>query len=427
MTLTAADFRFLSTPQGEALLAMDLPADPLAAQKLLRKHCDASQAAVVAELRDLRHRAGTSGRFPGDWARKLLTTDKLLQQASSIRLAIAMGRQLARRTGTKKVIDLCCGMGADTIGLAMAGFNVTAVDSSPEALLCAEYNAALAGVADRCQFEFANAESFPLPADAIVHVDPDRRSSGKRSAALADHSPGEEFLRALPARTAAGVIKLSPAFSYGALADWPNVNVEYVSEGGTCRQCNVWWDGQEGDDPGCHGLLASRAEHISPGGSRLASKPWHPNRLATVVTGDLLDPTVTSIEGGLASPAPVREHGPWLIEPDPAVIAADAVDDLAAAHDLWRIDSHLAWLFGNEPIDSPLAKCYHILATVPGRLKDIRRAIADLGGGTITIKPRGLRLDTDKLQHQLRGDGPRPLTILWTRLAKHQLAFIAEG
>ena len=424
MALTADDLHFLASPDAADLLAMDLPADPLAAQKLLRKHCEAHQAAAVAELRELRHRAAASGRFPAEWAGQLLTTDKLLQQASSIRLAVAMGRQFARRTGSREVIDLCCGKGADTIGLALAGFNVTAVDASPEALLCAKRNAAIAGVADRCRFELANAEAFPLPTDVIVHIDPDRRAGGKRSAALADHSPGEDFLKALPSSTAGGVIKLSPAFGYGALADWPNVNVEYVSEAGTCRQCNIWWP-TTSDSPGCHG--PSGTVPAARENTATQAWPWHPQRRATVVIGDPLDPTVASIEGGLAPAAPIREAGPWLIEPDPAVIAADAVDDLAADHDLWRIDPHLAWLFGDEPVDSSLAKSYRILATTPGRIRDIRRAIAELGGGPVTVKPRGLRLDTDKLQRQLRGNGSRPLTILWTRLANRQLAFIAEG
>jgi len=387
---------FLQTAEAAELLEMSLTPDPLGALGDLRKRTSATNAAAVAELRKLRDRAEASGRFPREWARGLLATDRLLQQASSARLAIYVGRELARRSGGRPAVDLCCGLGADAIGLALAGLTVTGVDVSPEAIACATHNAERLRVAERCEFIHADATTFAIPDGAAVHVDPDRRADGRRVVGLADYQPGDDFLRELVTRTAAGAMKLSPAFSADALRDWPEMEVEYISENGVCRQCLLRWPAER------------RA------------------RRATVVGGEALDPQATSIEAGVAEPARIDEAAEWLIEPDAAVIAAGGVDDLAAVHGLWRIDASLAWLFGPQRVETPLATSFRVLQEVPGRPRDVRKAIADLDGGVVEVKPRGLRLDTAELQRDLRGPGQCRLTVLWTKLGQRQLAFIAE-
>ena len=396
MALTIEQLEFLQTAEAAELLEMSLTPDPLGALGDLRKRTSANNAAAVAELRKLRDRAESSGRFPRQWARHLLATDKLLQQASSARLAVYVGRELARRANGRPVIDLCCGLGADAIGLALAEMDVTGVDVSPEAIACATYNAERLGVADRCAFTHADVTGVEIPDGAAVHIDPDRRASGRRVVGLADHAPDEAFLRELVGRTAAGAMKLSPAFSADALVGWPEVEVETISEGGVCRQCLLWWPAE-----------------------RQAGR-------ATVVGGEAFDPWAASIEAGVAGPARIDEPGPWLVEPDAAVIAGGGVDDLAAAHGLWRIDASLAWLFGPERVETPLATSFQVLREVPGRPRDVRKAIADLDGGVVEVKPRGLRLDTAALQRELRGPGQRRLAVLWTQLGRRQTAFIAE-
>ena len=396
MSLTIDQLAFLRTAEAAELLEMSLTPDPLGALGDLRKRTSADNAAAVAELRKLRDRAEASGRFPREWARILLATDKLLQQASSARLAGDVGRELARRAGGRSVIDLCCGLGADAVGLALAGMDVIGVDIAPEAIMCATHNAERLGVSGRCEFVQADATCFEIPEGATVHVDPDRRASGRRAVALADHEPDEGFLRELVGRTAAGALKLSPAFSADALVGWPEVAVETISEGGVCRQCLLWWPTE-----------------------RRSSR-------ATVVGGEAADPQTTSIEAGVADPARLDEPGEWLIEPDAAVIAAGGVDDLAAAHGLWRIDASLAWLFGPQRLETPLATSFRVLREVPGRPRDVRKAIADLDGGVVEIKPSGLRLETAELQRDLRGRGQRRLTVLWTQFGRRQTAFIAE-
>lgn len=397
MALTLQDLEFLLTPQGQSLLSAELPDNALAAQKLLRKTCAPSQAIAVVAMRELRHRAAAAdAKFPPPLAAGLLATDVLLQQASSLRTGLYKARRLAEQAGEDPVIDLCCGLGGDAIALALAGARVTACDRSPEAIFCATHNAALAGVGDRCRFLQADAADVDLPGAAVVHADPDRRAGNRRRLRLSDYSPDEAFLRHLPARTRAGALKLSPATCDDDLAGWDNVDFEYLSESGVCKQLVAWWPGR--------------------GHTR-----------ATVLSGPLLDPAAESIDGGRTELAEIRtEPGAFLIEPDPAVLAGQAVDNLARRLGLWRIAPGLEWLFANAPPTTTLARCFRILRATPGRQGDIARALADLDAGVVEVKPRGVTLDTDKMQRSLRGRGSRTLTVLWGRADKKEIAFLAE-
>ena len=402
MSLTLSQLEFCRSLAGEALAAAPLPSDRLTALEQLRRTCEPAQAAAVMAIRELRHRARQDGKFPGAWADRLLATEPLLQQASSIRLAVYVGRRLARAAGDGAVWDLCCGLGADALGIAAAGGSVRAVDRSAEAICCARHNAVAAGLADRCAFDVADVSALDLQAGAVVHIDPDRRASGRRVAGLARCEPDERFLRALPSRTAAGAMKLSPSLAVGEVAGWERVAVEHVSEGGVCKQLLVWWG-----DPA-----------VAP-------------RRATVVEGDPLDPRATSLDVGLAPPAPVDQAGDIILEPDAAVIAGGGTDDLAAhlaaaGVPAWRLAPGLDWLTAAATADTPLARCFRVLAAVPGRETDVAAAVRSLDGGLVEVKPRGLKLDTDALQVRLRGGGTRPLVVLWGALGARQRAFIAE-
>ncbi len=414
MDMTAAQLEFLAGPRAAELLVMDLPADELHGLGLLRRSCSPEESRAIMALRALRKRAAAAGRFPQELARQMLATDKLLQQASSMPLAIWKGRRLAEMLGAAspqatesakpgpEVWDLCCGLGGDAIGLALAGLRVRGVDSDPAAVLCAKHNARAAGVGGLCRFEVADVEQLDLPAEAVVHIDPDRRASGRRSIELADFSPGEPFLSRLAARTVAGAMKLPPGADPAELEGIPAGLFEHVSEAGICKQLIGWWHPDE------------------------AAAGDRPGRRATVLTGPPGDPHATSIEAGVAPYAPIREPGAWLVEPDPALVAAEAVDDLAAAEDLWRIAIGLPWLFGGRAVRTPLAACFEVLADMPGRQRDIAQAVRKLGGGCVEVKTRGVKLDTDSLQRRLRGRGDRPLAVLWCRQGAKQRAFICR-
>jgi 2-polyprenyl-3-methyl-5-hydroxy-6-metoxy-1,4-benzoquinol methylase len=60
----------------------------------------------------------------------------------------------------KRVLEVGCGIGTDSINFARAGAQLTAVDLSPESLRLAARRASVTGVADRIKFVQANAEEL---------------------------------------------------------------------------------------------------------------------------------------------------------------------------------------------------------------------------------------------------------------------------
>ncbi len=64
------------------------------------------------------------------------------------------------RWAGKRVLEIGCGLGTDTINFARAGATVTAVDLSDESLTLARKRAEVFGLADRITFHQANAEEL---------------------------------------------------------------------------------------------------------------------------------------------------------------------------------------------------------------------------------------------------------------------------
>jgi 2-polyprenyl-3-methyl-5-hydroxy-6-metoxy-1,4-benzoquinol methylase len=76
------------------------------------------------------------------------------------------------RWGGKRVLEVGCGIGTDTINFARHGAQVTAVDLSEESLKVARQRAEVFGLQDRIRFQQANAEELtrhlpPEPYDLI--------------------------------------------------------------------------------------------------------------------------------------------------------------------------------------------------------------------------------------------------------------------
>ena len=76
------------------------------------------------------------------------------------------------RWNGKKVLEIGCGIGTDTINFARAGAYVTAVDLSPKSIELAQQRAEMFGLRDHIQFHVADAEALsgtvpPEPYDLV--------------------------------------------------------------------------------------------------------------------------------------------------------------------------------------------------------------------------------------------------------------------
>jgi hypothetical protein len=391
--LTPELLEALRSPAGRELLARAeaLAEDPFAVQKL-GPHVPRELAAAAVDQARLRRRA----RSKFSRAAEMWFAPSLLEQASG---EIASRHRAGRFRHWDRVGDLCCGLGADTVFLA-AHAQVAAVDRDPLALALARANAEVFGCSERVQQ--ARGE---LPAAAprvpAAWVDPGRREGARRTRRLDSISPTLEEALSLRERIGSLGIKLSPA-SHDAeleavLAGVPHER-EFLSVQGECRELALWT-----------GELASalpRRATVLPSGAELAGKP--------------------------AALGPARPPQGWLLEPDPAVIRAGLVGNLAELLGAWPIDPKLAYLAVSSPPDTPLAAVYRIEEPQPFSGKALAERLRRLEASDVVIKTRGAAAQPEILRHQMRGVlkqgrpdcrpvvfvtrlGPRPIMILGER------------
>lgn len=391
-------FEWLLTAPGQALLAEAEAGDLGEAAQLreltrLRRLATPEQAAAAYEQALLRRRAAAKFSRAG----ALFFVREALEQASGEQIAAHRARRYA---GRAELADLCCGIGGDALALAQVG-HVLAADRDELRLAVAAANARALGLAERISFLRADVEQIDTPAADAIFFDPARRSGGRRVFALADYRPPVELVGRWLARVPAIGVKLAPGVAddeVAALAERigrPALETEFISVDGELKEAALWL-----------GPLASA------------------ERRATVLRSGAGSATLDNLA---APPAPLAEPLAYLYEPDPAVIRAHLVADLAQRLGAAQLDRQIAYLTGDELIATPFARCWRVLEWLPFGLKRLRARLRALGAGTVTVKKRGSPLDTDALARQLSGDGTRALVVVLTNVAGRPAALIGEG
>ena len=316
----------------------------------------------------------------------MLFTRPGLEQATPEPVARQRAARLLSAVGAgAPVLDLCCGIGGDTLALAGAGAAVVAVDRDPASAWLARFNTGAYDEAARAVV--ADVTGLRLRSTDVVHVDPARRvqSDGGRRGG---YEPDLAWCFGLPARRV--VIKAAPGLDHDDIA--PAWAAEWVSLDRQLRAAVLWSPdlaGETGDGAG--------------------------GRRATVIAG-------TEVTTLLAEPEvprpPVREPGSWVVDPDPAVTRAGAVADLAAALDGWLIDDRIGFVCTASEVATPLGRMLRVAASLPWSVRAVAAELVRLDAGDLQIRRRGLAGDVTALHRRLqprnRRGGPR-VTLLMTR------------
>lgn len=364
-------------------------------------------ALVAAALTQSRLRAAARPRL-GPLADRLLLTQDGLEQAT--RPAVAARRALRwRATGVERVWDLGCGLGLDARGLAEAGLRVTAVESDPAVAAAARVNLAdLPGA----EVWLGDATTVPVGPDDGAFLDPARRTPGvadargrtRRLFRLEELSPSWAVVQRVAAEAAATGAKLSPGFPHAHLP--AGSEAEWVSVDGSVVECAVWW----------------RAAVSSPG------------RRAVIGTTDAQG-DVRWVEVGaadheadpLADPA---DLGPFLVEPDRAVLAAGRTDALTALTGGRELDHGTGYVSASSVTPLPWARWYAVQEALPLHAKTVRGWLRQRGVGRVTIKKRGVPTDPDRFRADLRlrsgRDGSGEAVLVLTRVAGTPVAVVVE-
>ena len=364
---------------------------------------------VAAALTQSRLRARAVGKF-GDFAGGMIFTPDGLEQATRLEVA-AQHAQRFRAAGVRHVLDLGCGIGADAMALAGLDLQVTAVDAD-------ELTAAIAGVNLRhwpgARTTVGRVEDRRLPTGegarhAGAWLDPARRTPGvadargrtRRVFSLEAISPSWSTVQGIARDLPATGAKLSPSFPHGALP--PGVEAQWTSYAGEVLECALWW--------GPLAQRAGRSAMVLRGGGAPAQR-------AVVTEADASGPAPTA--GGLSG------LGPWLYEPDRAVIRAGLTGALTAATDGVELSAGVGYVAADRCVDLPWARRYSVTEAMPLNVKALRAWLRDRGVGRLTIKKRGVSIDADALRRQLRLSGDSELTVVLTRVAHQQVCCVVR-
>lgn len=392
--LTVQTFRFLAGPQGRATLNWLATCDLSDAQTLplldaLRRDLPPDLAAAALTL--ARRRVRAAAKFSR--AEAMFFTADALEQASGEIVSAWRARRFAEN-GYAQIADLGCGIGGDALALAaLPGAHVIGLDRDPLRLALARANLAAYGrAADWVRAELT--DPLPLSGVRAAFFDPARRADGRRLFSVRDYAPPLDVIAGWHFDALA--VKLAPGVALDELVPYTRAGagVEFVSAGGELKEAVLW-----GGEVGFAGRCASRAD-----------------------AGETLWPR------GMPPP-PLSAPRAYLVEPNPAIIRAGLLGELAAhlGIALYRLDESIAYLTGDDPPPAGWVRTWRVLAWMPFQLKRLRAALRERGIGRVTVKKRGSPLSPEETIRLLKldgGGGGEEAVVVLTQVAGRHSALI---
>ena len=378
--ITLEALRFFRQPDGVRLLAEAAAlagTDELRASDLLRAHFPAPLCRAALALVPLRQAA----REKFSLAETMYFDREGLEMASREEISTY---RAGRFRDCQTVADLCCGIGGDLLGLA-ARFQVQAIELDRLRLEMARLNLAAAG--RRAALIQADARHFRIRADAVF-MDPARRQDGRRMHRAEDYAPPLSFLQELRRGTPEVVVKVAPAIEETELPT--DCEVEFISAGQQCREAVLYF-----------GRLATTG------------------RRATVLPGP------HTLESTPGPAVPIAPPGAFIYDPDPALVRAHLLDELAHRLDAWKLDPQIAYLSSDTCTPTPFARAYRVRTCLPFSLKRLRQFLLAEGLFPAEIKKRRFPIEPQELRHLLALPSQgQAVTLILTRIADRPLVVI---
>ena len=338
------------------------------------------RAAVLVETTLLRRRASAKFADPSRW----LFTDEALQQATADRVAVHRAQRLAGAA----VHDATCSIGTELAALRDSASQVIGSDIDPVRLAMARQNVE---DVDLCRADALR----PITRNAVVLVDPARRSGGRRRFDPRDYTPPlDDLLDVYRDRNL--VVKCAPGIDFDALpALGFDGEVEVVSLAGSVREACLWSAGLSGDG------VTRRATMLDTG--------------AEVTDADSDDCAVAAA-------------GRWIVDPDGAVVRAGLVRHYGARHGLWQLDPDIAYLSGDRLPAG--VRGFEVLDELGFSERRLRQALSAREVGVVEILVRGVNVDPDVLRTRLRLRGSQRMSVVIARIgsgvASRATAFICR-
>jgi hypothetical protein len=352
--------------------------------QMLAKRFPRELARAALETAILRREA--ADKFPQ--AEKMYFTREAMEQATSWEIATY---RTERYAGFKRIFDLGCSIGADTLALGKIA-PTTGVDLDLLRLAIARQNAKNLSI----PADFVQADLHHLPfelgrsSNTAIFCDPARRQDHRRAFSVEQYSPPLSIINTwLPQIPALGV-KVSPGVKLDELSNY-DCEIEFISLKGELKEAVLWFG---------HFKSAGRRATLLPG----------PHTLTAEQQPQL----------------PLSEPKAYIYEPDPAVLRAGLVATLGDQLNAAQLDPEIAYLTADQYTPTPFGRAWEVEDWLPFQLKNLRATLRERNVGPVTVKKRGSPITPDELIQDLRLDGEEEKTIFLTQMQGKPIVVIAK-
>jgi hypothetical protein len=316
-----------------------------------------------------------------------------LAQASSKYVAEYRTWKMRQRLGPIKAsLDVGSGVGGDTIAMALR-WKVFSVEINPSTMDMLKHNVNVYNVEKNVNFilgdilKLIEEKKFQDKIKEIdcIFFDPSRRSQGKRTVKIEEYDPPLSLIENLKQFSENICVKIAPGVSLSYITAY-DCDIEAISYKGEVKETVLWF-----------GKFKINSEKNSIIATKLPEK-------------------ITLIQDSLKYKIPLSEPKNYIYEPDPAFIKAHLIGDIAKKYNLFQMSNKIAYLTSDSFIDTPILKCYNVLAYTNLDYNLINEKLNELNLGKMDFKARGVTIDLKHIHNKFRGTGKNKGLIIFTRL-----------
>lgn len=376
---------------------------PDAVEELRQMRCETWQKSMLKQQLEFHKRS--KQRFPDPL--KWLWTDRSLAQASDWWTAHFKAQLIPPRT---RVIDACCGAGADAVALAHH-HPVCALDQNPVCVALAKGN--ISSHALEAEVIQRTASPEIIQSHDWLHIDPDRRASGRKSLNAEDFSPPIEDTIRMAQRAAGAMIKVAPRTE--------TMGFEQAMDGGL----RLWtgWGGE------CRQQLLLVGDALAAATAKLGIAAQSTRMAIGLDKHSPYDEQLansTTYAGVVEESSVAERAGRFVYDLSPMLHAAELQGSWANAHGLAAIGNAQGYFTSDQRLSNNLVQGFEVVEEVGWDDRKVRRCLRALQAGNVEVKCRLLTLDANRYQKRYSQPGGNPVTILVTRLGNRTRAILTR-